>query len=921
MSAAPRPMISPFHDTARRLAERGISVMPCGPGTKFPGRYSDAAGWSAAYDWQKYCDKRPTHWETDIWERWPDAGICLALGRSSAPNGLQLVAIDIDTEEPDEVSAILSALPGSPVRKRGAKGETHFYLAPIDVPNRPYNNTLEPGVKRRMLDLLCHGRQTVLPPTIHPGTGSPYRWTTLDTLENFDVADLPVLPADIADRLSEALAPFGHVDPPVLGERDPDAEASTHRQLNDAALANLSAWVPALGLYKCRRMGDKYKAVPAWRPSSSGRPLSARATNLAIDRTGIKDCGEGKGYTPLNLVMAACDADLDTAFRWLQEHVAPAPLINLTSKIVVDDPEPGGEPRGNLSHLRLAASDGRIVQPCDVPREYGEDEEPVRGERGSTSDGAASPLPGSPNNPLFYQAIEALRTLRPLTQASLAAEHALSDVISGARRSASGGAVPVDLWQRHEAPDLPKGLLPPVIERFAFGHAEIMGADPAGLAMAALAVCAMAITDDITLQVKLHDPTWRESCRLWVGLVGDPSMKKSPTVAAALAPLRELDRELMVRNGMAMGEYMAIPKKDREAKPPPPQPQLIVQDTTPEAVQTVLKDSAAGILCFQDELSGWFGAMEKYNSGKGSSADRAFWLQAHGGGPYTVNRVGRGATFIPNLSVGILGGIQPDPLRKIAADSVDDGLIQRFIPVMLRTVSVGQDRPAGDEVDAYRSLVRRLAKLSPSRGPGDLASSRPVMLSTDARVIRERLEREHLELVVALVTVSPKLAAHFGKHDGVFARLCLLFHCAECIRGSAEPEISGETAERVARFMREFLRPSAIAFYSGILGIAAGHEHLMAVASLIVSERLVEVSARGLCHGLKAMRDVPAEDLRRLLERLEAFGWLDPIDQPRGRAPKWRVSPRVHEVFAERGRIEAERRAAAKAKVMEVFGR
>jgi len=189
MSAAPRPMISPFHDTARRLAERGISVMPCGPGTKFPGRYSAADGWSTAYNWQKYCDRLPTGFELDIWERWPDAGVCIALGKSSAPAGLQLVAVDIDTEEPDEVAAIRAVLPGSPVRKRGAKGETEFYLAPVDVPNRPYNNTLEPGAKRRMLDLLCHGRQTVSVGTIHPGTGEPYRWTTVDTLENFDVAD------------------------------------------------------------------------------------------------------------------------------------------------------------------------------------------------------------------------------------------------------------------------------------------------------------------------------------------------------------------------------------------------------------------------------------------------------------------------------------------------------------------------------------------------------------------------------------------------------------------------------------------------------------------------------------------------------------------------------------------------------------
>jgi hypothetical protein len=386
--------VSPFATTAATYREQGLAIMPCGPGTKFPGRYTAADGWATAFDWQKYCERLPTSFELDIWERWPDAGVCLALGRASAPNGLQLMAVDIDTENPAEVAAIRAVLPGSPVRKRGAKGETEFYLAPASVPNRPYNN----AAKQRMLDLLGHGRQTVLPPTVHPGSGAPYHWTTLDTLENFAVADLPVLPEDIADRLSEALASFGH-EPPrlVAGDADPDASASTHRQLNDAALANLGAWVPALNLYKCRQVGGKFKAVAHWRPSSSGRPLSARATNLIISPDGIKDKGAEEGYTPLDLVMAACDADLDTAFRWLQERVAPAAPIVLQAKVRDADvpasverqardrpkfPEPDEpgirrtSPQGNLAGLFLATVDGVAVPEPVTPDAPAEPTEP-----------------------------------------------------------------------------------------------------------------------------------------------------------------------------------------------------------------------------------------------------------------------------------------------------------------------------------------------------------------------------------------------------------------------------------------------------------------------------------------------------------------------------------------------------------------
>ena len=53
----------------------------------------------------------------------------------------------------------------------------------------------------------------------------------------------------------------------------------------------------------------------------------------------------------------------------------------------------------------------------------------------------------------------------------------------------------------------------------------------------------------------------------------------------------------------------------------------------------------------------------------------------------------RGSAIIPNVSVSLLGGIQPEPIRKIAGDAVDDGLLQRLFPISLRTASIGADEP------------------------------------------------------------------------------------------------------------------------------------------------------------------------------------------------------------------------------------
>ena len=61
--------------------------------------------------------------------------------------------------------------------------------------------------------------------------------------------------------------------------------------------------------------------------------------------------------------------------------------------------------------------------------------------------------------------------------------------------AAADPADPVDLWAKFDPPPLPRGLLPKVIEDFAFDRGRTMGGDVAGIAVGALVVCAAAIPD------------------------------------------------------------------------------------------------------------------------------------------------------------------------------------------------------------------------------------------------------------------------------------------------------------------------------------------------------------------------------------------------------------------------------------------
>ena len=459
----------------------------------------------------------------------------------------------------------------------------------------------------------------------------------------------------------------------------------------------------------------------------------------------------------------------------------------------------------------------------------------------------------------------------------------LERVIAFCRPEPQEPVVPVDLWGKFEPPSLPTGLLPSVIEQYAIQQSELMGCDAGGLAMAALTVCAAVISDRIELQMKIHDPNWKESARIWTALVGLPSTKKSPIMRQAARTLVDLDLEMYRDHADALAEYNALPREERKINQRPQQKRLRIEDTTYEAARDLLMACPDGVLCLQDEMSGWFGAMDKYNSPRGVAKDRGFWMQSFNGGSYAFDRVGSGTGVIPNLSVSMLGGIQPDPMRKLVAEAHDDGLIQRLFTIVLKSATMGQDRPQLAVVNAYDNLVYSLHELQPptNYGEGNLVGYLPTVLHFDdsAQDLRNRLEQKHLDLQ-ALEAINKKLAAHIGKYDGLFGRLCVLWHCIENV-DQLTNVISFDTANRVAKFLHEFLLPHAIAFYTDILGLSDEHDRLTAVAGYILAHKLERVTNRDIAHGDRTMRKLTKRDTESVFEQLDALGWVSRVPSPR----------------------------------------
>ena len=501
----------------------------------------------------------------------------------------------------------------------------------------------------------------------------------------------------------------------------------------------------------------------------------------------------------------------------------------------------------------------------------------------------------------------------------MAAEQGIEAVAAfGAPANDNPAAEPMDLFAEFPVPAITRDMLPKAIADYAFDSGELIGVDPAMIAMPALVSCAAALHDAVKIQPKRHETGWTESARLWCAVVGSPSVKKSPAIKRATKRLRKIDMELHEDNAKDMarhlGEMEAYKDAKKEAKktgeqvtaPEPAQNnRMVVEDITVEALSEILKCNSRGVLCIQDELSGWFGAMDAYSGGKAGGKDRAHWLEAYNGGGRVVDRVMRGNIHIPNWSVSMIGGIQPDAIRRIAANMTDDGLMQRFM-IIVGGNAREHDRPEDSEAGAnFAQLVDYLY------GVG--GSERPVTLSEEAHQVRENLNAYSTELA-DFAALPGGLRSHLGKWTGLFARLLLTFHAIECHATRTYPvgrQVSGETAQQVDQLMRRYLLPHAMAYYTDILGAATDLEHARWIAGHVLSKGLHAITNREIMQAYKQWRGLDDFRRSRIMLTLEDMGWLVPMDgerQSRKGTNTWAVVSKVHTMFAKKGAAEAEKR-------------
>lgn len=433
--------------------------------------------------------------------------------------------------------------------------------------------------------------------------------------------------------------------------------------------------------------------------------------------------------------------------------------------------------------------------------------------------------------------------------------------------SVSGLSVPSsDTWPEFQpvkaellpVEPLPLDIVPSPFRPWIAEVSNRMQCPPDFMAAAMLVMAGAIVGAACGIRPKKYDE-WTIVPNLWGGVVGRPSMLKTPAIGEAMKPLDRLECAAKLAYDTEKKSYdaeyeaykagkeslQADMRKAAKGKAGQRMDDLKVNfanlkepdvptwrryktnDATIEKMAELQKDNPRGLLLFRDELIGLFATWDK----DGHEADRAFYLESWNGiRPYTSDRIGRGTVFIENLCVSLFGGIQPSKLTGYLHQAMrgysNDGLVQRLqilvYPDELRNWEYF-DAPinAGAKEQVYR-VVERLASMD-FRQHGAFGEENQRIpfyhFDNQAQAIFSEWLTE-LERKLRRVDDEPVLIEHLGKYRSLMPALSLVFHVLDLANGQMTSQVTAENAQRAAAWC-EYLESHARRIYGLVTNLTA----------------------------------------------------------------------------------------------------
>ena len=476
-------------------------------------------------------------------------------------------------------------------------------------------------------------------------------------------------------------------------------------------------------------------------------------------------------------------------------------------------------------------------------------------------------------------------------------------------------------------PDMDVELWPKVLCDRANQVATEIGCDPLVPLFAGLSAICGAVDARTRLELM---PRFKVPPVLWLMTIGNPALKKSPASKPMFEVLTELEMSDIPRynkeklewegreaawaaSHKAYLEFSASPEAllgtdqapmvhDLPTKPVPVR--IKVSDITSQKLVREAADRPRGLICILDEMSNWIERMKNRASGE----DRSAWVVSYESDRYEMDRVGSGSIRAENMAVAIYGNVQPEVFAQSKASLAADGLLQRFIPAVLRNRNWGIGQPLPDfmlNIEAWNNAVR-------------IAYAMPVTtfkLSPEAYDVFREFQQWYADTKqdeILLHSGNTFLTA-FGKLEGTVGRLTLAFHIVE---NPFSPTISAELLGRVIKLVRSYIIPAYRYAFDDIGGTSSFDQWVIEYIIQHADKQTVTLSEikRSGRRQLDGVNNwVQDQWVLGAMQVLEDGKWVIRMDDGTGEHrhhAQWAIDPRLATMFADHRRsiIDAKQR-------------
>jgi hypothetical protein len=357
----------------------------------------------------------------------------------------------------------------------------------------------------------------------------------------------------------------------------------------------------------------------------------------------------------------------------------------------------------------------------------------------------------------------------------------------------------------------PQESLPKLLADFIKETAGCNAGTTDGVGLSVLITLGTAIGNSAEI---LIDEGWKESALLWGAYVADPGSNKSGISTAGIKPLEKIQEKNYQLYSAQYEEYEAmleeykqlqISKKKSGAEPllKPIEPkfnQLIVNDTTMEALAIVIEHNPRGVMAEFDELVNFMEQMDMYRSGNG--ADKGKWLSIYVRKSFPINRASKRPKQVEKPFVSVYGNITPDNLNRIISKT-RDGFSDRFLFAYPEKILPYYNPNIVDIklVEVYEKIIDRLLNLHT-----DLKNPLQVKYTSDAKKLWNKYH-DYLVNKTSEPDFPKRLDGAFSKFRGIFSRIVLILHLTKYVmQETAQKEfVDVDTVEQAFKLVMYYI--------------------------------------------------------------------------------------------------------------------